>query len=147
VLIALPLEICHASGANERPPNANPRDSREMDGRSQPNFSAEPSADLRSASPGVLHLAIKSEGMRCGLPTQLAWPSTFNGGSVDEDDAERARSFYDETLDSRGNKGRMKYFEHRHPVCTHNDCEGPISEAAVMYITRNCEPHHLKLHG
>jgi hypothetical protein len=26
-----------------------------------------------------------------------------------------ARSFNDETLDSMGNKGCIKYFEHRHP--------------------------------
>jgi hypothetical protein len=56
--------------------------------------------------------------------------------------ARNARSFNDETLDSRGNKGCMKYFEHRHPVCTHDDCGGPMSFKAVMWVTGRGEADH-----
>lgn len=38
----------------------------------------------------TLHRAIKAEGMRSGIPTQLAWPSTFAGGEDVQDDATRA---------------------------------------------------------
>jgi hypothetical protein len=41
----------------------------------------------------TLHRAIKGEGMRHGLPTQLIWPWTFEGGSDMEDDATRAWNF------------------------------------------------------
>jgi hypothetical protein len=37
----------------------------------------------------TLHRAIKAEGMRFSLPTQLIWPPALLGGAAVQDDATR----------------------------------------------------------
>jgi hypothetical protein len=41
----------------------------------------------------TLHRAVKAEGMRWNLPTQLIWPSSMKGGADVQDDATRAWNF------------------------------------------------------
>src|SRR5215468_7350850 len=56
--------------------------------------------------------------------------------------ARDARRFNHKTLDSRGNKGSMKNFEHGHPVCTQDDCVQIMSGRDVMGVTREGESDH-----
>ncbi|MBX3022775.1 MAG: hypothetical protein KF799_13965 [Bdellovibrionales bacterium] len=44
--------------------------------------------------PRTLYRAIKAEGMRVKIPTQMAWPGTFTGGDGVQDDATRAWNFF-----------------------------------------------------
>jgi hypothetical protein len=71
--------------------------------------------------PGRLHADVDGAPRRVG-PLDGQWnPFTLLAEAQDDElsrpvPARNAWCMYDETLDSRGNKGRMKYFEHRHPV-------------------------------
>lgn len=56
------------------------------------SFMDEPRAEDDSIS-RTLHRAVKAEGMRAGLCTQLSWPKTFAGTDDVEDDATRAWNF------------------------------------------------------
>jgi hypothetical protein len=106
VLVALPDEVRTAAGGGRRPPRrSSPAAS--MNGahgrrRQNPNqltltfFDTPPlvaTAEPQSLS-RTLHRAIKAEGMRQHLATQLVWSSTFDGGSGGQDDATRAWNFW-----------------------------------------------------
>lgn len=91
VLIALPDEIRESAGAGRGPARkkkAKPEIPNQLSFLDLPP----PSAGKPSKTK-TLHRHIKAEGMRAGLPTQLAWPGTFSGSSVKQDDATRAWNF------------------------------------------------------
>lgn len=92
VLVALPEEVRKAAGGGRRPMR------RSRTTPATPQLELELSfLDERRPEPEsksrTLHRAMKAEGMRVGLPTQLAWPTTFTGGEGRQDDATRAWNF------------------------------------------------------
>ena len=106
VLVALPDDVRSAAGGGRRPPrppfaaaSANASSARR---RHNPNQLALTFFDtppmVATATPQslsrTLHRAIKAEGMRQHLATQLVWPSTFDGGPGRQDDATRAWNFW-----------------------------------------------------
>jgi hypothetical protein len=92
VLIALPNAVREIAGAGRQPSTraaAAPSEQLQI----KLAFMDERPVEERPAS-RTLHRAIKAEGMRVGLPTQLAWPGAFSvGGAGVEDDATRAWNF------------------------------------------------------
>ncbi len=93
VLVALPDEVRQVAGAGRthskvrRPKRA--RKQMSLCFLDTPVGSTEDQPISRT-----LHRAIKAEGMRVKLPTQMAWPSTFTGAGDVEDDATRAWNFF-----------------------------------------------------
>jgi hypothetical protein len=64
--------------------------------RARPQLTLAFMDDPRPADDSIsrtLHRAIKAEGMRTGLCTQMCWPGSFIGGEGVEDDATRAWNF------------------------------------------------------
>lgn len=90
VLVALPMEVRAKAGDGRRPPRR--RKAKEAPRQLQLSFLDEPRPE-RASDSRTLHRAIKAEGMRFGLPTQLAWPTTFSSGEGRQDDATRAWNF------------------------------------------------------
>lgn len=92
VLIALPREVRAAAGGGRIRKRSTKRQ-RESASNRQPQLAF---MDPRPCEPfslsRTLHRAIKAEGMRVGLPTQLVWNSTLLGEGV-QDDATRAWNF------------------------------------------------------
>lgn len=93
VLVALPDEVKTAAGAGRGP--------RRSGGGRRPskpspqlllNF-LDPKTPEPFAHSRTLHRVVKAEGMRVAIPTQLAWPRTFAGGTQVQDDATRAWNF------------------------------------------------------
>jgi hypothetical protein len=86
VLVALPDEVRVAAGAGRTAPRR---------ARTKPTLQLSlfqtPMEDEVSRT---LHRAIKAEGMRAHLPTQLVWPGTFSGEDGGQDDATRAWNFF-----------------------------------------------------
>jgi len=89
VLVALPEDVRRVAGAGRRPPR---RPRRLPEPPKQLAFFDE-KRDEPDATSRTLHRAIKGEGMRHGLPTQLVWPTTFKGGEGIQDAATRAWNF------------------------------------------------------
>lgn len=104
VIVALPDELKVAAGGGRRRPRRVPSRPAAVAGRrrSNPNqltltfFDTPPL--VTSAEPQffsrTLHRAIKAEGMRQHLATQMVWPTTFDGGTGRQDDATRAWNFW-----------------------------------------------------
>ncbi|MGZ3657883.1 MAG: argonaute/piwi family protein [Bdellovibrionota bacterium] len=91
VLIALPEEVRKAAGGGRSP--ARKQKTKKVKETQQLTFLDLPPPEQQPIQVSrTLHRVIKAEGMRAGLPTQLAWPSTFLGGDV-QDDATRAWNF------------------------------------------------------
>ncbi|MFO0739626.1 MAG: hypothetical protein U0270_27255 [Labilithrix sp.] len=106
VLVALPDEVRSAAGGGRRPPKRGLSGAKSNGAAARrgenPNqlaltFFDTPSlvatAEPQSLS-RTLHRAIKAEGMRQHIATQLVWPSTFDGGAGGQDDATRAWNFW-----------------------------------------------------
>jgi hypothetical protein len=89
VLVALPDEVEKAAGGARRPPRRKKRPVPEV---KQLAFFDEKRPEPEVSS-RTLHRALKGEGMRYGLPTQLAWPRTFKGSDGVQDAATRAWNF------------------------------------------------------
>lgn len=94
VLIALPDEVRTAAGAGRTPPRAK-KGKKKAELSNQLSFLDLPPPISPEVRPSrTLHRVIKAEGMRAGLPTQLAWPASLNGGDSVQDDATRAWNFF-----------------------------------------------------
>jgi len=90
VIVALPNEVREAAGAGRR----RPRRVRPEPERKQLTLAFLDPKPLEPFTPSrTLHRAIKAEGMRAGLCTQLMWPGSLEGGSDVQDDATRAWNF------------------------------------------------------
>jgi hypothetical protein len=89
VIVALTVEMRSLAGGGRKP-------SRPRQLRPKPQLSLSFMDEARSDDATIsrtLHRAIKAEGMRAGLCTQLCWPGAFLGGEGVEDDATRAWNF------------------------------------------------------
>lgn len=90
VMIALPNEVREAAGAGRR----RPRRARPQPEKRQLTLAFMDPKPLEPFTPSrTLHRAIKAEGMKAGLCTQLIWPSSLEGGADVQDDATRAWNF------------------------------------------------------
>ncbi len=89
VIVALPSEIRTVAGSGRRP-SVKPSAPDSNQGAFSFMAQAAPPPKLLSRT---LHRAMKAEGMRFDLPTQLAWPPAFAGGPTVQDDATRAWNF------------------------------------------------------
>ncbi len=93
VIVALPEEVRVAAGAG-RTPKKPKKNKKNTEASKQLSFLDLPPAISPETIPSrTLHRVIKAEGMRAGLPTQMAWPTTFEGGDSVQDDATRAWNF------------------------------------------------------
>lgn len=88
VLVALDEQVRTAAGGGRRPRHRNKR----IKPSPQLSFFDEKREEPEPIS-RTLHRAIKGEGMRHNLPTQLVWPTTFSGGEGTQDAATRAWNF------------------------------------------------------
>jgi hypothetical protein len=106
VIVALPDEVKSAAGGGRRPPRRSAPQPKATGSRNRSRHNpnqlsltffdtplSAPTHAIQSLS-RTLHRAIKAEGMRQHLATQLVWPSTFNGGPTSQDDATRAWNFW-----------------------------------------------------
>jgi len=114
VLICLPDEVKAAAGGGRRSPRRSARTTeaaatqetagarrRRVQNVNQLSLVffdtpavANPTTPPPSLVSRTLHRAIKAEGMRQHIPTQVAWSSTFSGGPGRQDDATRAWNFW-----------------------------------------------------
>lgn len=93
VIVALPMEVKAAAGAGRKPPKVR-KNKKEKSASQQLSFLDLPPPMMEpEVVSRTLHRAIKAEGMRAGLPTQMAWPSAFSGTDSVQDDATRAWNF------------------------------------------------------
>lgn len=93
VIVALPEDVRAAAGAGRGPRRAGVGRRR---AKPTPQLSLnflDPRTPEPFAHSRTLHRVVKAEGMRVGIPTQLAWPRTFLGGNRVQDDATRAWNF------------------------------------------------------
>ncbi len=91
VLVALPKDVKEKAG--ERARGSQRTSSRPADKMPKQLSFFDEKREEREPEGRTLHRAIKGEGMRHGLPTQLVWPSTFDGSGDVEDEATRAWNF------------------------------------------------------
>lgn len=91
ILVALPEEVRKAAGGGRRHFRKGRNKSRPKPASSQLTLNF---LDPRPVEPfghsRTLHRVIKAEGMRVGIPTQLAWPAALEGGPRVQDEATRA---------------------------------------------------------
>lgn len=91
VVVALPQEVRDAAGGGRDRPKR--RRGSETEKRQLRLAFLDP-RPLEPFTPSrTLHRAIKAEGMRFKLPTQLIWPAALAGGAEVQDDATRAWNF------------------------------------------------------
>ena len=89
VVVALSDDIRKAAGGGRRQQRRASMKPRRPSNQLSLNFlDPKPLEPFRASR--TLHRVVKAEGMRVGIPTQLAWPSTFKGGAGVQDDATRA---------------------------------------------------------
>lgn len=88
VIIALPTTVREKAGSGRRKPRR--RRKKSSDRQMVLAFLDEKRPESASRT---LHRVLKAEGMRYGLPTQLAWDTTFKGGAGVQDAGTRAWNF------------------------------------------------------
>ena len=89
VIVALPEGVKEAAGGGrDRPKKRKSTSTSQLQLAFMDPKPLEPFSASRT-----LHRAVKAEGMRWNLPTQLIWPSSMKGGPDVQDDATRAWNF------------------------------------------------------
>jgi hypothetical protein len=91
VLVALPKDLKEIAGERARPSRRTVSKAPSKENQQLTFFDEK--KDEETPTGRTLHRAIKGEGMRHGMPTQLVWPGTFEGGQDVEDEATRAWNF------------------------------------------------------
>lgn len=87
VIVALPQEVRDAAGGGRSRPK---RKRTELEQKQLSLAFMDPRPPEPFSPSRTLHRAVKAEGMRANLPTQLIWPGSLEGSDSVQDDATRA---------------------------------------------------------